>query len=54
MVSANGTNSNPFDDTLVSTCDAPSKFVWWDGLHPTAAVHKVIAAEVAPVLEALL
>jgi phospholipase/lecithinase/hemolysin len=40
--------------TLVSTCDDPDTFVWWDGLHPTAAVHVAIGADIAAALEGIL
>jgi phospholipase/lecithinase/hemolysin len=54
MVSADLTTLlNPFD-TLVSTCDTPDEFYFWDQLHPTAAVSKLVGADVAAMLEALL
>jgi len=29
--------------TLVAVCDDPGAYVFWDGLHPTTALHKLIA-----------
>lgn len=26
-------------------CAEPSKYLWWDGIHPTTAVHEIIAAD---------
>ncbi|KAK0264926.1 hypothetical protein LTS09_001334 [Friedmanniomyces endolithicus] len=32
-------------------CDVTDSFMWWDELHPSGRVHKIIAREVAQVLE---
>ena len=34
---------------LVSICSNPDKFLFWDGSHPTAQGHKVLAAAIARV-----
>ena len=35
---------------LVSTCANPNKYFFWDGVHPTAQGHKLLAAALAGVL----
>jgi phospholipase/lecithinase/hemolysin len=37
-------NNPPF------TCQAPDEYLFWDGIHPTAAGHAVIAQAVAQLL----
>jgi phospholipase/lecithinase/hemolysin len=32
------------------TCDSPDEFLFWDGIHPSKAVHAIIAQEAASVL----
>ena len=32
------------------TCGTPDEFLFWDGIHPTKAVHDIIAQEAATVL----
>jgi phospholipase/lecithinase/hemolysin len=32
------------------TCQRPDEFLFWDGIHPTKAVHGIIAQEAASVL----
>jgi len=32
------------------TCGSPDEFLFWDGIHPTKAVHGIIAQEAASVL----
>lgn len=32
------------------TCQAPNEYLFWDGIHPTAAVHSLIAGAVAGLL----
>ena len=32
------------------TCDSPDDFLFWDGIHPTKAVHAIIAQEAASML----
>jgi phospholipase/lecithinase/hemolysin len=32
------------------TCQEPDEFLFWDGIHPTKAVHGIIAQEAASVL----
>ncbi len=32
------------------TCDRPAEFLFWDGIHPTNAVHAIIAQEAASAL----
>jgi phospholipase/lecithinase/hemolysin len=32
------------------TCDRPDEFLFWDGIHPTKAVHAIIAQEAASML----
>ena len=32
------------------TCGTPDEFLFWDGIHPTKAVHDIIATEAATVL----
>ncbi len=32
------------------TCDSPDEFLFWDGIHPSKAVHAIIAAEAAAAL----
>ncbi|KAG1663818.1 hypothetical protein FOA52_013383 [Chlamydomonas sp. UWO 241] len=54
MVSSDTTSTSNASATLVSTCDDPDTFVWWDGLHPTAAAHAAIGAEIAAILEGRL
>ncbi|KAG1663819.1 hypothetical protein FOA52_013384 [Chlamydomonas sp. UWO 241] len=54
MVSSGTTATSNSSATLVSTCDDPDTFVWWDGLHPTAAAHAAIGAEMAAILEGRL
>lgn len=31
--------------TIITTCPNASKYVFWDGLHPTEATNKYMAAE---------
>jgi outer membrane lipase/esterase len=31
-------------------CETPDEFLFWDGIHPTKAVHDIIATEAATVL----
>ena len=35
---------------LISTCADPDKHLFWDGEHPTAQGHKILAAALAGVL----
>ena len=35
---------------LPFTCDSPDEYLFWDGIHPTKAVHAIIAAEAGSVL----
>ena len=32
------------------TCQSPDEFLFWDGIHPSNAVHAIIANEAALVL----
>jgi phospholipase/lecithinase/hemolysin len=32
------------------TCESPDEYLFWDGIHPTKAVHAIIAAEAGSVL----
>ena len=32
------------------TCGTPDEFLFWDGIHPSAAVHAIIAQEAWTVL----
>jgi outer membrane lipase/esterase len=32
------------------TCDAPDEYLYWDGIHPSAATHAIIASEATSVL----
>ena len=32
------------------TCQEPAEFLFWDGIHPTRAVHAIIAQEAASAL----
>jgi phospholipase/lecithinase/hemolysin len=32
------------------TCQSADEFLYWDGIHPTAAVHAILAQETAVVL----
>jgi phospholipase/lecithinase/hemolysin len=32
------------------TCQAPDEFLYWDGIHPTRAVHEILAQETASAL----
>lgn len=36
-------NSKCFDVTVPSLCAAPDSYLFWDGIHPTAAGHRMIA-----------
>ncbi|QSJ14523.1 hypothetical protein JYQ62_21710 [Nostoc sp. UHCC 0702] len=27
----------------LATCDNPNKFLFWDGIHPTTAAHRILA-----------
>ncbi|KAG1679139.1 hypothetical protein FOA52_000494 [Chlamydomonas sp. UWO 241] len=54
MLSSDATSTSNASATLVSTCDNPDTFVWWDGLHLTAAAHTAVAAEIAAVLQGVL
>ena len=35
---------------LVSTCCAPDSYLFWDGVHPTAQGHRLLAAGLADIL----
>lgn len=37
-------------NTAPFLCDRPDEFLFWDGIHPTKAVHSIIAQEAAMVL----
>jgi hypothetical protein len=32
------------------TCQSPDEFLYWDGIHPTKAVHAILAQKTAPAL----
>jgi len=32
------------------TCQSPDEFLYWDGIHPTKAVHAILAQETAAAL----
>ena len=36
--------------TLVSICNNPNRFFFWDGIHPTTKGHELIAKSVAAVM----
>jgi phospholipase/lecithinase/hemolysin len=37
-------------DTAPFVCHAPDRYLYWDGIHPTAAVHALVARAVAQLL----
>lgn len=47
----NATDACVMPGTPPFTCQAPDEYLFWDGVHPTAAGHAIIARAVAALLE---
>ena len=45
-----GYNGSQIDSGSVQ-CDNPDEFVFWDDVHPTSAVHEVLAGQLLAVID---
>jgi phospholipase/lecithinase/hemolysin len=51
------TNQQCFDSSVPSICSNPNEYIFWDGVHPTAAAHQALgalAASIVPVPPAVI